>query len=223
MRGSRASRTATRTPSDSVFSVVILNSRTVLLLRLRAGRNTSACGSGRRRSSSGCGAVSVPLGVSTAPLASASTLNIGTLTDWANPRKFTLGLLRVNLRRTQPEQMSSGLPLKADIAQYRRHFAFVPVSEVAAPIRLFRPSGRPRWGGSRLITDRAAFWCATPHRMVNETEELDRWSPQSHRPSLAVQSAELDVPVRFSKPPVAISTGDVDQTRDFRAARSITS
>jgi hypothetical protein len=31
MRGSRASRTATRTPSDSVFSVVILNSRTVLL------------------------------------------------------------------------------------------------------------------------------------------------------------------------------------------------
>jgi hypothetical protein len=35
--------------------------------------------------------------VSTAPLASASTLNIGTLTDWANPRKFTLGPLRVTL------------------------------------------------------------------------------------------------------------------------------
>src|SRR5258706_10932562 len=62
------------------------------------------------------------------------------------------------------------------------------LSEVAAPIRLFRPSGRTRWGGSRLITDRAAFWCATPHRMVNETEELDRWSPQSHRPSLADQN-----------------------------------
>src|SRR6476620_4865736 len=41
---------------------------------------------------------------------------------------------------------------------------------------------------SRLITDRAAFWCATPHRMVSETEELDRWSPQSHRPSLADQN-----------------------------------
>jgi len=25
-----------------------------------------------------------------------------------------------------------------------------------------------------IDTDRAAFWCATPHRMVNETEELDR-------------------------------------------------
>src|ERR1700704_3085657 len=65
---------------------------------------------------------------------------------------------------------------------------YLPLSEVAGPIRLFRPSGRTRWGGSRLITDRAAFWCATPHRMVNETEELDRWSPQSHRPSLADQN-----------------------------------
>src|ERR1700730_12910508 len=53
---------------------------------------------------------------------------------------------------------------------------------------LVRPSGRTRWDGSRLITDRAAFWCATPHRMVSETEELDRWSPQSHRPSLADQN-----------------------------------
>src|SRR5258707_812872 len=65
---------------------------------------------------------------------------------------------------------------------------FGPLSEVAAPIRLFRPSGRTRWDDSRLITDRAAFWCATPHRMVSETEELDRWSPQSHQPSLADQN-----------------------------------
>src|ERR1700686_937684 len=35
----------------------------------------------------------------------------------------------VKLRKTQCEQMSSGLPLKADIAQYSRHFAFVPNSE----------------------------------------------------------------------------------------------
>src|SRR5260221_13396405 len=69
-----------------------------------------------------------------------------------------------------------------------RRVSNLPLSEVAAPIRLFRPSGRTRWGGSRLITDRAAFGCATPHRMVNETEELDRWSPQSHRPSLADQN-----------------------------------
>src|ERR1700716_2984870 len=43
-------------------------------------------------------------------------------------------------------------------------------------------------GRLRLITDRAAFRCATPHRMVNETKELDRCSPQSHRPSLADQN-----------------------------------
>src|SRR3984893_4753044 len=37
----------------------------------------------------------------------------------------------VQLRRTQYAQMSSGLPLKADIAQCSRHFAFVPKPEVA--------------------------------------------------------------------------------------------
>jgi hypothetical protein len=37
----------------------------------------------------------------------------------------------VKLRRTQCEQMSSGLPLKADIAQYSRHVSNVPDSEVA--------------------------------------------------------------------------------------------
>jgi hypothetical protein len=34
------------------------------------------------------------------------------------------------LRRTQREQMSSGLPLKADLAQCSQHFAFVPKPEV---------------------------------------------------------------------------------------------
>jgi hypothetical protein len=52
----------------------------------------------------------VPLGVSTAPLASASTLNIGTLTDWANPRKFTLGLLRVKLGSGEPFAKSPLFP-----------------------------------------------------------------------------------------------------------------
>jgi hypothetical protein len=95
MRGSHASRTAARTPSDSVFSVVILNSRTCCSCdseregtRLRA---VLAAGDPL--------VVAEPFQchcVSTAPLASASTLNVGTLTDWANQRKFTLGLLRVN-------------------------------------------------------------------------------------------------------------------------------
>src|SRR6266851_246426 len=37
--------------------------------------------------------------------------------------------LRVKLRRTQCEQMSSGLPLKADIPRYRRHVSKVPDSD----------------------------------------------------------------------------------------------
>jgi len=37
-----------------------------------------------------------------------------------------LGPLRVKLRRTQCEHMFSGLPLKADIAQCRRHVSKVP-------------------------------------------------------------------------------------------------
>jgi len=38
--------------------------------------------------------------------------------------------VRVKLRRTQCEQMSSGLPLKADIAQYSRHVSNVPIGDV---------------------------------------------------------------------------------------------
>ena len=41
-----------------------------------------------------------------------------------------LGPLRVKLRRTQCEQMSSGLPLKADIAQSSQHVSKVPEAEV---------------------------------------------------------------------------------------------
>ena len=34
------------------------------------------------------------------------------------------------LRRTQCEQMSSQLPLKADVAQHSRHFAFVTNADI---------------------------------------------------------------------------------------------
>src|SRR5438477_12959898 len=44
------------------------------------------------------------------------------------PRHFSTA--SVKLRRTQCEQMSSGVPLKADIAQYSRHVSKVPNSEV---------------------------------------------------------------------------------------------
>ena len=40
--------------------------------------------------------------------------------------------LRVKLRRTQYEQISSGLLLKADIAQYSRHVSMVPTRDSCA-------------------------------------------------------------------------------------------
>jgi hypothetical protein len=45
------------------------------------------------------------------------------------------GLPWVKLRRTQSEQMSSGLPLKADIAQYSRHVSKVPKAVIRSPHR----------------------------------------------------------------------------------------
>jgi hypothetical protein len=47
-------------------------------------------------------------------------------------RVHTPRLLRVKLRKTQSEQMSSGLLLKADNARRRRHVANVP-QETHAP------------------------------------------------------------------------------------------
>src|SRR6267143_2742784 len=41
--------------------------------------------------------------------------------------------IRFKLRRTQCEQMSSGLPLKADIAQCTWHVSKVPLSDSGAP------------------------------------------------------------------------------------------
>src|SRR5205823_705153 len=38
----------------------------------------------------------------------------------------TFSTASVKVRRTQPEQMSSGLPLKADIALYSRHVSKAP-------------------------------------------------------------------------------------------------
>src|SRR5882757_9320036 len=60
-------------------------------------------------------------------------MNIGTA--WGDGRCGVRGrcLLWVKLRRTQCEQMSSELPLKADIAQYGRHVSKVPISEVRGP------------------------------------------------------------------------------------------
>jgi hypothetical protein len=52
--------------------------------------------------------------------------------------------LWVKLRRTQCEHMSSGLPLKADIAQYSRHFAFVPIAAVGVMDRFGMPGRAER-------------------------------------------------------------------------------
>jgi hypothetical protein len=51
-------------------------------------------------------------------------------TIWLRKR-FALPMsVRVKLRRTQCEQMSSGLPLIADITQYSRHVSKVPISDI---------------------------------------------------------------------------------------------
>ena len=42
-------------------------------------------------------------------------------------KAITESPLRVKVGRTQSEQMSSGLPPKADIAQQSRHVRFVPI------------------------------------------------------------------------------------------------
>jgi hypothetical protein len=58
------------------------------------------------------------------------------------------GLRRVTLRRTQCEQMSSGLPLKADIARYGRHVSNVPTAD----LKLMRRSVRdPLLGGINQV------------------------------------------------------------------------
>src|SRR3981189_1650522 len=50
--------------------------------------------------------------------------------------KYRRLLFWVKLRRTQPEQMSSGLPLQADIAQYSRHVSKVLLADLLATIAL---------------------------------------------------------------------------------------
>jgi hypothetical protein len=65
-------------------------------------------------------------------------------------RRTTTGRCRilVKLRRTQREQMSSQLPLKAEIAQYGRHFAFVPDSDMrrSGNVQYSISSARPKAG-----------------------------------------------------------------------------
>src|SRR5882757_693070 len=52
----------------------------------------------------------------------------------------------VKMRNTQPEQMFSGLPPKADIDRGGRHVSNVPVSEVGPSTRSPRGTGEQRCG-----------------------------------------------------------------------------
>src|SRR3981189_3386610 len=56
----------------------------------------------------------------------------------------------VKLRRTQCEQMSSGLPLKADITQYSRHVSNVPEAN-SRFIRSPRRRGLRQMAGSSVL------------------------------------------------------------------------
>src|ERR1700737_2768786 len=54
---------------------------------------------------------------------------------YVRPKATAPHLDSTKLRRTQCEQMSSGLPLKADIAQYSRHVSKVPYADSCAAAR----------------------------------------------------------------------------------------
>ena len=60
------------------------------------------------------------------------------------------------MRRTQCEQMSSGLPLKADIAQYSRHVSKVPKAVIRAALGRDKPARSRRNGLSRRRAKRKA-------------------------------------------------------------------
>src|SRR6267154_227002 len=60
---------------------------------------------------------------------------------------------RATLRRTQCEQMSSELPLKADIAHYGRHVSKVPTHKVAA----LQPAARGQEPRGRKPAERKAL------------------------------------------------------------------
>src|SRR5260370_18279600 len=76
----------------------------------------------------------------------------------------------VKLRRTQCEQRSSGLPLKADIAQYSRHVSKVPKHKVAA----LQPAARGQEPRGRKPAERTALAGlrapALSRRLVNLTQ-----------------------------------------------------
>src|SRR5712675_2198422 len=73
----------------------------------------------------------VPQGNLPRAIAKRSTLRLASEEQWYHPPE-TRCLSWVKLRRTQCEQMSSELPLKADVAQCSRHVSKVPMHKVAA-------------------------------------------------------------------------------------------
>jgi hypothetical protein len=66
---------------------------------------------------------------------------------------------QVKLRRTQYEQISSGLPLKADITQYSRHLSKVPTAEDRRLQRAGPHSTHPRGGVNLSVQCAQHFSC----------------------------------------------------------------
>jgi hypothetical protein len=86
------------------------------------------------------------------------------------------GRLWVKLRRTQCEQMSSELPLKADIAQCSRRVRFVPTRDIARLPRERAPRKRGAPGAnSQALIGSTRF---TPWRVT----EARRESRETHAP-----------------------------------------
>src|ERR1700724_4121265 len=87
--------------------------------------------------------------------------------------------IRVKLRRTHCEQMSSGLPLIADIARCSRHFAFVPATDIVrsagsgyASIVLAPPQPCFRYG-RRLVALGALHTALDPVDRLDARRRID--------------------------------------------------
>src|ERR1700738_4058522 len=91
---------------------------------------------------------------------------------YVRPKATAPHLDSTKLRRTQCEQMSSGLPLKADIAQYSRHVSKVPRREVRSNRSLQLDRRLLPSPGLLCECPLDRFLFSNQHRQVAPTEQL---------------------------------------------------
>jgi hypothetical protein len=116
----------------------------------------------------------------------------------------------VKLRRTQYEQISSGLPLKADITQYSRHVSKVPLAAFCTARNKRALFEKPRWCPRQIDTISMAGM------LIGDTNLslVAVSSPRSNQPSAHVVA-------RFhplAQPPEAIRASRTRKSSRWRLA-----